>query len=471
MTKAGSRSFSLILPGAAFLIGMFMLTSWMRPEQRSDVTIRIPSGKGAAVQKDDRSGERNKGTLIQGKGKPAQDNGIWNQFRGPDRNGIASDKGLLREFPEQGPRIIWKKKLGEGHAGPAVYKGRVYVVDYDKDKREDVIRCFSLDNGEDIWSYSYYVKIKTNHGMSRTIPSVTEKYVVSIGPMCHVTCLDTQTGRLIWKKDLVKEYGSTVPPWYAGQCPFIEGDSVILGIGGKDVLVMGIDLETGSEKWRTPNPDKSQMTHSTIVGLTFAGIKQYVYCGSMGIVGVSASDGNVLWKNSSWRITPANVPTPLIIGKDRILFTAGYGKEGALMLRLTEEQGKISYKEEFRLKIKLFGNEQQTPLLYKDHVYGVISSGEMACIDLNGKQLWKSGRKNRYGIAPYCIADGMIYVLHDQKGTLHLLEASPEGFKEITRTRVLHGHDAWAPMALVSGKLILRDVHDMVCIDVKGGTQ
>ena len=445
-----------------------MLIGWMQPEQRDDIKKRVPSGKGVAVQKDDKSAERNKGVLIQGKGKPAQDSGVWNQFRGPVRNGIASDTGLLRTFPEQGPKVLWTKKLGEGHAGAAVYKGQVYVVDYNQEKREDVIRCFSLDNGEDIWSYTYYVKIKTNHGMSRTIPSVTDEYVVSIGPMCHVVCLDAGTGNLIWKKDLVKEYGATVPPWYAGQCPLIDGDSVILAPGGKDVLLMAVDLKTGAEKWRTPNPNESKMTHSSVVDFTFAGIKQYVYCGSMGITGVSASDGSILWANTSWRVTPANVPTPVIIGKDRILFTAGYGKEGALLLQMKEEAGKFSYEEKFRLKIKYFGNEQQTPLLYNNYIYGVISSGEMACLDLNGRQVWKSGRQNRYGIAPYLIADGMIYVLHDQKGTLHLLEASPKGFKEITRAKVLHGHDAWAPMALVSGKLILRDVDDMVCIDIKG---
>lgn len=457
-----------VFPLTAFAAAMAALIFWLQPGEVEALRLRIPSGNAAAAPERRTDPEnRNRGTLVSGRGKPAQDQGVWNRFRGPDAANIAADTGLLRRFPDKGPDVLWKKRLGEGHAGAAVYRGRVYTVDYDREKKEDVIRCFSLENGEDIWAYSYYVKIKRNHGMSRTIPSVTSKYIVSIGPMCHVTCLDSKTGELLWKKDLVKEYGTTVPPWYTGQCPLIDGDAVILAPGGTDVLMVKVDIETGSELWSTDNPGSWEMTHSSPVFITVSGIRQYVYCASKGVAGVSAADGHILWKDTSWRINPANVPTPVSAGEGRILLTGGYGA-GSRMIRLAVRGDTIKVREVFRCKPRVFGSEQQTPILYGKHVYGVIPSGELACITLDGKQVWRSGRSDRYGLGPYCIADGMIYVVNDQKGTLHLVEASPAGFREITRTRVLEGHDAWAPMALVSGRLILRDLHDMVCIDIKG---
>src|ERR1019366_5987845 len=111
--------------------------------------------------------------------------------------------------------------LGDGYAGAAVRNGCAYVLDYDKAQKSDVLRCLSLDDGKDVWDYLYPAKVKPNHGMSRTIPAVTEKYVVTLGPLCNVTCVDAHSGQWLWAKDLVREFKTTVPEWYAGQCPLI----------------------------------------------------------------------------------------------------------------------------------------------------------------------------------------------------------------------------------------------------------
>ena len=166
-----------------------------------------------------------------GKARRSSFNFNWGmaEFRGANLDAIDScDVALASTWPESGPQVLWSKQLGEGFAGAAVLAGRVYVIDYDQKNEADLIRCMSLDDGKDIWNYSYPVKVKRNHGMSRTVPAVTEKYIVTIGPKCHVTCLDSMTGEFKWMLDLVKDYGTTVPEWYAGQCPIIEDDKAII---------------------------------------------------------------------------------------------------------------------------------------------------------------------------------------------------------------------------------------------------
>ena len=156
--------------------------------------------------------------------------------------------------------------------------GRVYLMDYDQPKRSDALRCLSLADGKEIWRFAYRNAVKRNHGMSRTVPAVTEKFVVAMGPKCHVVCVDAITGELRWGMDLVREFGSTVPPWYAGQCPLIEGGKVILAPAGKDALLIAVDIQTGKEVWRTPNPNGWQMTHSSVMPVDFCGELMLVYC-------------------------------------------------------------------------------------------------------------------------------------------------------------------------------------------------
>src|SRR5258708_31398390 len=127
-------------------------------------------------------------------------------------------------------------------------------MDYDRDKKQDALRCLSLADGREIWRFAYPVSVKRNHGMSRTVPAVTSNSVVAIGPKCHVVCVDAVSGQLRWGLDLVKQYGTTIPPWYAGQCPLVQNDEVILAPGGKDALIVSLEIATGKERWHSPNP-------------------------------------------------------------------------------------------------------------------------------------------------------------------------------------------------------------------------
>ena len=136
-----------------------------------------------------------------------------------------------------------------------------------------------------------------------------------------------------WSVSLVREFGATVPEWYAGQCPLVDGDKVILAPGGKNALLLALDLATGKPLWQTPNPRDWKMTHSSIMPMDFAGRRLYVYCANKGVVGVDAKDGALLWETTDWKISIATVPSPVPLPDGKIFLTGGYGA-GSLMLQL-----------------------------------------------------------------------------------------------------------------------------------------
>jgi outer membrane protein assembly factor BamB len=404
--------------------------------------------------------------LTKGEAKPADLLSTWPRFRGENFDGVSTESmPLARSWPAGGPKVLWSVELGEGHAGAAIWNGRVYVLDYDRPKKADVLLCLSLADGKEIWRHSYPVDVKRNHGMSRTVPAVTDKVVVALGPKCHVTCFDPKTGELKWGIDLVKEYGAKVPPWYAGQCPLVDNDRVILAPGGPDALLLAVEAETGKPVWKTPNEHDWAMSHSSIVPMDLKDKRMYVYCASGGVVGVDAEDGKVLWETDAWKISIATVPSPVIIGDGRIFLAGGYNA-GAMLLAIKEDAGKFSAAPGLKLAAKVFGAAQQTPVFYNGCLYGVRPDGELVCLDLEGKTVWSSGPEHRFGLGPYLVAGGLLYALSDDKGLLTMVEATPEGYKPLAEAQVLTGHDAWGPMAIASGRLIARDLTHMVCLDV-----
>ena len=407
-----------------------------------------------------------RGKLLPGAGVPANIAGAWPHFRGPNGDNIATDPTpIARQWGTNGPVKLWTLDLGEGFAGAAVLGGRVYIIDYDQPHQADALRCLSLADGQEIWRFTYPVKIKRFHGMSRTVPSVTEKYTVSLGPKCHVVCVDTASGQFIWGLDLVKEFGAEVPQWYAGQCPLIDGDRVILATGG-EALMVAVDLATGKVIWKAPNPRDWKMTHSSIVPMEFSGQRTYVYCGSGGVAGVAANDGQLLWDTDVWTISIATIPQPLPVGDGKIFLSGGYNS-GSLMLQLKHVENKIVAEPLFRLKPTEFGAAQQTPILYDGHIYGVRPDGQLTCLDLNGKVRWASGGTAKFGLGSFIMAQGLMFLLNDD-GWLTLAEVNPTSYRQLATTQVLPGHDSWAPMALVSGRLLTRDMTQMVCLEVAG---
>ena len=474
-----SISFAKIIPGIILVICIFSLAFWFSSSHHSGiVSERVPEKdpEQSAAAKDQQGVTASPGAgLLPAQQSPAGPvaasaaaeppsiPGSWTCFRGSSLDNISVDTTpLATQWKSGEPRILWAMDVGEGHAGVAIANSRVYLLDYDRAAQADVLRCLSFADGKELWHYSYPCSLKRNHGMSRTVPAVSGKYVVSLGPKCNVLCADAATGRIYWTMDLVKQYGTVVPPWYAGQCPIIDGDKAIIAPAGK-ALMIAVDCATGKVLWQAPNPDRWSMTHSSIVPMTLKGKKMYIYCGSAGVAGVSAQDGSILWKTSAWKVKIANVPTPVVIGDGRIFLSGGYNA-GSMMLRINEQGGKFSAVPMFSLKSNVFGSDQQTPIYYKGYIYGVIPGGQLVCLDLNGKQVWNSGNA-RFGLGPYVIAGGMIYVMNDT-GALSLVSATHTGYKPFAQARILSGHDSWGPMAIAGGRLIARDLTRMVCIDI-----
>ena len=199
----------------------------------------------------------------------------------------------------------------------------------------------------------------------------------------------------------------------------------------------------------------------------------YIYCTSGGVVGVSAENGKILWKFDKWQVTPALSPSPVIIGDEKIFLSAGY-KAGCLMLAIKQDDNANPIAVEvFRRGPDIFGSVQHTPLLYAKHLYGVltINAGEarqqMICMNLDGVRLWSSGPENRFELGPYLIADGKILALDGKTGTLTMARATPAGWQPLAKAQILDGHEAWAPMAIADGMLVLRDLTKMICLDLR----
>ena len=406
-------------------------------------------------------------------GTPSSLSGQWREFRGPGRANVCNDGVQLADtWPADGPAVIWSVALGEGYAGPAIANGCVYVMDYDGDFGGDALRCFSFDDGKEIWRRSYKVKIKRNHGMSRTVPAVSEKYVVAIGPKCHVMCANAITGAFLWGIDLAAEYKAEIPMWYTGQCPLIDDGVAVIAPGGGSLMI-GVDCATGKVLWRTPNPHGWQMSHSSIMPMTFAGRAMYVYCAVGGVVGVDAEGdgrGQILWETSEWNHKVVS-SSPTILDEGRILVTAGYGA-GSMMLRVTENSGTFSVAKLYEWTKKVFSCEQHTPIFYKGHLFSVLPSDAgamkkmLVCLSPDGEVAWTSGKDHRFGLGPFLVADDKMFILSDD-GELTMARATTDRYDELASAPVLDGREAWAPIAIADGRMLVRDFGRMVCLDVR----
>jgi len=453
-------------PSSLAAVGVIVLIVWFARHPNKPLTLRVPGTDSAPG--DTSSSATNPvflGKLTRGLEKPADLTGSWPQFRGPQRDGIAVHEQLARNWNASGPKQIWSVPVGDGYAGPVVANGCIYLMDYDTTNRQDALRCLSLANGQEIWRYSYPINIKRNHGMSRTAPAVSGKYVIAIGPKCHVICCDASTGELLWSLDLVREFGATIPEWYAGQCPLVDGERVLLAPGGPDALLIAVSIDTGEVIWQTPNPNGWKMTHSSIMPVEFAGQRLYLYCANKGVVGVSAHDGQQLWETTDWKIAIATVPSPCILDSGLIFLSGGYNA-GSMMLRLEQLEGSISVATKFKLPAGTFGATQHTPIYFNSHIYGTRADGKFICLSTDGKVLWTSGSGDNLGLGSYLLADGLIYALNDS-GELRLIEASPNAYRELARAQVIpSGHESWGPMALAGNRLLVRDLTQLVCLDV-----
>jgi outer membrane protein assembly factor BamB len=409
-------------------------------------------------------------------GMPAVASGSWPRFRGADFDNISKEKVKLAETWDSGaPPLLWSVDLGEGHAGAVVSDGRVYVMDYDEENRRDILRCFSFDDGKEIWRRGHDIYIKRNHGMSRTVPAVQGNYVVAMGPMCQVMCVTADSGRFLWGLDVAREYESEVPLWYTGQCVLIDDSLAVIATGGK-ALLAGIALETGEVVWETPNPNGWKMSHSSVIPMTIFGRRMFVYSAIGGLVAVGADGadtGQVLFETGKWQHNVV-APSPVYVGGGKIFMTAGYGA-GSMMLQVRFENDVFAIEPIQTLKPgDGLSAEQQTPIFVKDHLFAILPKdagalrNQFVCAspDDCSKFVWSSGKTNRFGLGPFLIADDKFFILSDD-GVLTATRVGVSGYQQLAQAKILDGHDAWGPLALVDGRLLARDSRRMVCVDLR----
>ena len=399
--------------------------------------------------------------------------GKWTCFRGDKGDNIINTTDKLKtsgDYPE-----VWNVTTGEGYSAPAIYNGRVYLLDYDETLRSDMLRCFSLESGKELWRRWYRVPMKRNHGFSRTIPVVGEDYVVTVGPSGQVMCCDPISGDMKWSCDLEKRFNTEVPFWYTGQCPRVDDGNVVLAPAGKDTLLVGMDVKTGAVAWATPNKPGFKMSHSSVMTMTIGEKRQYVYIGVGGACGVSAEKadrGALLWTETKWQ--PSVVaPSPCQVGPNKIFLVAGYGSGGA-MLEVSGSGSNWSANVTDQYKAALgASSEQQTPIFYNNMLITVPPKdgggdrGKLVVYSPNNlhKTIWTSTADERFGSGPYLLINKDLFVFNEE-GTLFLFEVENNQMKMLKKQKIMDGVDAWGPLAYADGYLIVRDSHNVKCLKV-----
>lgn len=392
----------------------------------------------------------------------------WSQFQGDARNGTSDETGLMRTWPEGGPKVLWSFPLGEGYAGPAIRDGEVYILDRVEDQ-SDVLRCISLDTGEELWSFQYSAPGQVGHSGSRTTPTVTETHVYTVGMMGDFMCVDRKTRMPAWRMNILEEYGVRTPKWGAAQSPVIHGDLVIVAPQADDAFVAAFGKASGDEVWTSEGQGRVGYSPPAVVNV--AGVEHVVMVAANGdVAGISLDKGETLWRYGGW---DCRIPIPyaMELPGDRLFVTGGYDA-GSAMLHVTREGDGLAVKELF--KTMECGSQIHQPLLYKDHLYANSNSNSrndgMICMTLSGELKWRT--KDTVGLPRFergnlLLADDMIISLDGKTGVLHLIDPSPEGYKDLARAKIFDGNRMWSPMALSQGKLLLRDQEQMKCLDLR----
>ena len=397
----------------------------------------------------------------------------WPQMGGPNRDSISPETGLAGSWPNAGPREVWRVSLGEGFGSPSIRGGKVYVLDR-IDNDMDNLRCLDLETGTELWNFPYASPGSVSYDGSRTAPTVTDDRIYFVGVMGDFYCLDLETRQPLWNKHIREDFGEDTPRWGVPQAPVLYNDLVIVAPQVRDTTVVAYHKDTGDLVWQSPR--LGALGYSMPVVLTLAGVDQAVMitAGKTSVWGLSVEDGSVLWSYDGWQCK-IPIPYATALPDDRLFITGGY-RAGSAMIQLRREGNDFTVKELFTTNE--CGSQIQQPIFFEDHLYINSNSNEredgLMCMTLDGEIKWKT-RDSRlrwfssptFERGPLLLADGRIYNLDGRSGNLHLIEPSPDEYKELAQASVLSGRQIWAPMALSQGKLVLRSQDEMKCLDVK----
>ena len=433
----------------------------------------------------------------------------WPQYLGPTRNSISPQKGILRNWPANGPAVLWTASVGRGFGGPVVKEDKVYLLDRD-DQVGDNLRCFDLANGKELWNFAYDAPGTVMFPGSRSVPTVDGDKVYSCGHNGDLYCIDIHTHKPVWNKNVWTDFGGLAgggsafgagpagrfPTWAITQNPLIYADLLIVASQAPKAGVVAYEKLTGKVKWTTPSLGYVGYVSPAIVKVDG---KDHVVMvtpstnpfqrasadeNQMGnIVGIAPLTGEILWKYTNWHCH-ISVPSAVDAGDNKVLVVGGY-ELGATMIKV-EKTAAGSYGTTELFTTKQFGDQTKPPIVYKGHFYGEYGTNErrdgLVCMSMDGQIMWQTKRSPDFNKGSMILADGLILAT-DGARTLYLIEPDPSGFKQLASaellaeggtgsendplaSRVGGRNQNWGPMALADGKLLLRDQTHLKCVKV-----
>jgi outer membrane protein assembly factor BamB len=390
----------------------------------------------------------------------------WPQWRGPERNGISQETGLLKEWPKGGPRLLWHlSDIGYGYSTPSVVGERIYLLS-NTGMDNEFVQALDVQDGKKIWETRIGKVGPNNYPAARSTPTVEGEVLYALGSNGDLACLDTANGKVRWTKNLRREFGGKPGFWAYAESPLIDGDVLICTPGGTDATMIALNKQTGNPIWKSAVPGGDYSAYASGIVVNFAGVKQYVQLLRSGLIGVDARTGKFLWRyDKTAKGSMANIATP--VAHDDMIYCAG-GSNGGLV-KLKAESGRVTAEPVYfssKLPTAIGGSIEMGGYLYG------TKGPTLACTEFaTGKEKWSD---RSVGTGALCYADGCLY-LHSESGSVALVDASPDAYREKGRFKLTDlpqrkfgsMEKAWSYPVIANGRLYIRDLNMLWCYDVR----
>ncbi|HEV3256259.1 MAG TPA: PQQ-binding-like beta-propeller repeat protein [Gemmataceae bacterium] len=390
--------------------------------------------------------------------------GDWPQWRGPHRDGLSPETGLLKRWPKEGPPLVWKAtKLGEGYSSVSVAGGRIFTMGERKaangSSKEQYVTALDERTGKELWTAR--VGAPWGDGGPRSTPTVDGDLLYALGPHGDLVCLATATGKARWRKNLSRDFAGQKGGWGHCESPLVDGTRLVCTPGGKDATLVALNKKTGATIWKAHVPEGDAAAYSSVIVANVRGQREYIQFLGHGLVGVAAKDGTFLWRYDKPANGTANCSTPVY--HDAGVFAASaYGTGGGLA-KLSRDGDTVQAREAYFTKH--MQNHHGGMVLVDGYLYG-SDEGQLCCLEFKtGKVMWENHHAGKGSIV---CADGRLYY-RNEGGPLVLVEANPHKYVEHGRFNQpsRSGAQAWPHPAIANGKLYIRDSDILLCFDVK----
>jgi outer membrane protein assembly factor BamB len=400
----------------------------------------------------------------------------WPQYRGPHQDGISPEEISLPWAPS-GPKVVWKIPTKNGFSSFAVGDGKVFTQvnrDLEGAPREIVV-ALDAGTGKELWFADIGSGKYDSGGGSgtpdnkggdgpRSTPTVSAGKVYVFTQNLVLFCLDAGTGKLVWKKELLKDYAGRNIGWKSAMSPALDGDLIFVGGGGPGQSLLAVNKGTGAVVWKTAD---EFITHATPLVATIHGVRQVIFFCKSGLVSVAVKNGQELWR-FPFKFSVSTASSPVVAG-DMVYCSAGYGVGGGAC-QITRDGDKFTATQLWKIPgDKLVANHWSTPVLKDGHLYGMFSfkqfgAGPLKCVELaTGKVKWS---QPGFGAGNVILVGDKVLALADD-GQLVVVEATPTAYKELARTKAVTGK-CWSTPALSNGRLYVRSTKEGACLDVTG---